>query len=211
MADTSILEVARSNHEESERYESALVDLLLSSNPTKTTHSDQLLKSHKASILLDRITERNSFLLDFYNDSTGERKRELNQLGNQNENQNENQDGDGEIGNSASSTFTEFYQRLNKIKDYHSKYPSLEPVSFNNNLNLPEIHEIGLERKFSGEESNGRYLDLYQLHEKFLNLKGVKKLSYLSYLDKFDRLKGDEEEEVRILGRETKKGEAYKT
>lgn len=210
MADTSILEVARSNHEESERYESALVDLLLSSNPTKTTHSDQLLKSHKASILLDRITERNSFLLDFYNDNTGERKRELNQLG-ASQNQNGNEDGENSASTSSDSVFTEFYQRLNKIKDYHSKYPSLEPVSFNNNLNLPEIQEIGLERKFSGEESNGRYLDLYLLHEKFLNLKGVKKLSYLSYLDKFDRLKGDEEEEVRILGRETKKGEAYKT
>jgi splicing factor 3A subunit 3 len=39
---------------------------------------------------------------------------------------------------------------------------------------------------FSGEESNGRFLDLTQLHEEYLNLPGVKRLTYLQYLDNFD-------------------------
>jgi len=201
MADTSVLEIARSNHEESERYESALVDLLLSSNPS--SHLDQLNKSHKSSILLDRIAQRNSILLDFYNDYTTERKQELSKLNGQD---------DVEMldatDSTTSATFQEFYSRLNKLKDYHAKYPSLEPVSSSasNQLSIPTNEDVGLEKKFSGEESNGRYLDLYQHHETFLNLKGVKKISYLNYVDTLEKFNG----EGSILGKDTKKGEAYK-
>ena len=39
---------------------------------------------------------------------------------------------------------------------------------------------------FTGEESNGRFLDLTTLHEDYLNLPGVKRLTYLQYLDSFD-------------------------
>lgn len=39
---------------------------------------------------------------------------------------------------------------------------------------------------FTGEESNGRFLDLTSLHEEYLNLPNVKRLSYLQYLDHFD-------------------------
>jgi splicing factor 3A subunit 3 len=39
---------------------------------------------------------------------------------------------------------------------------------------------------FTGEEGNGRFLDLTSLHEDYLNLPGVKRLTYLQYLDYFD-------------------------
>ena len=39
---------------------------------------------------------------------------------------------------------------------------------------------------FTGEESNGRFLDLTTLHEDYLNLPGVKRMTYLQYLDSFD-------------------------
>ena len=38
---------------------------------------------------------------------------------------------------------------------------------------------------FTGEEAWGKYLDLTALHEDYLNLPGVKRLSYLQYLDSF--------------------------
>lgn len=47
-------------------------------------------------------------------------------------------------------------------------------------------HFLELEKKFSGEESTGRYLDLNELHSMYINLKGVKKLDYLQYLSEFD-------------------------
>ena len=39
---------------------------------------------------------------------------------------------------------------------------------------------------FTGEEAFGRFLDLTTLHEDYLNLPGIKRLSYLQYLDAFD-------------------------
>lgn len=39
---------------------------------------------------------------------------------------------------------------------------------------------------FTGEEAFGRFLDLTTLHEDYLNLPGVKRLTYLQYLDAFD-------------------------
>lgn len=39
---------------------------------------------------------------------------------------------------------------------------------------------------FTGEESFGRFLDLTTLHEEYLNLPGIKRLSYLQYLSMFD-------------------------
>ena len=41
---------------------------------------------------------------------------------------------------------------------------------------------------FTDEESYGRYLDLHQLYDCFINLKGVEKVDYLTYLGSFDRL-----------------------
>jgi splicing factor 3A subunit 3 len=38
---------------------------------------------------------------------------------------------------------------------------------------------------FTGEEAYGKYLDLTTLHEDYLNLKGVKRITYLQYLDSF--------------------------
>lgn len=43
-----------------------------------------------------------------------------------------------------------------------------------------------VDNMFTGEESNGRFLDLITLHEAYLNLPNVKRLSYLQYLDNFD-------------------------
>lgn len=77
------------------------------------------------------------------------------------------------------------------MKDFHRRYPN-EPVE---NLERaykrrrpdegePVVSEV--DNMFTGEESNGRFLDLTSLHEAYLNLPNVKRLSYLQYLDNFD-------------------------
>ena len=43
-----------------------------------------------------------------------------------------------------------------------------------------------VDNMFTGEEAFGKFLDLTTLHEDYLNLAGVKRLSYLQYLDSFD-------------------------
>ena len=43
-----------------------------------------------------------------------------------------------------------------------------------------------VDNMFTGEEDYGKFLDLTTLHEDYLNLPGVKRLSYTQYLDTFD-------------------------
>lgn len=62
----------------------------------------------------------------------------------------------------------------------------------------PEEEEAELEGRFTGEEAFGKYLDLHEQHELFLNLTPAKdedsegrRVTYLAYIsdfDKFDRI-----------------------
>ena len=41
---------------------------------------------------------------------------------------------------------------------------------------------------FTDEEGYGKYLDLNELYQKFVNLKGVEKINYIKFLTEFDHL-----------------------
>ena len=41
---------------------------------------------------------------------------------------------------------------------------------------------------FADEEGYGKYLDLHECFLKYINLKGVQKIDYISYLSVFDQL-----------------------
>jgi splicing factor 3A subunit 3 len=92
---------------------------------------------------------------------------------------------------STGDPFEEFYKEFEKVKEHHRQYPN-EPVE---NLERaykrrkPDEGETivsEVDNMFTGEEGNGRFLDLTSLHEDYLNLPGVKRLTYLQYLDYFD-------------------------
>lgn len=220
MADTSLIEVARQTHEEAERYQQALVDLLLSSSSTShLTHKDKLKRAHKASDLLDRVASRYQYLDRFYSDPHGDRQRELDSLSSTRAS-----------AEGSDDAFGEFYERLGRIRDYHDKYPGALPDHFNVDFTALEggssstqtdaangststatayIDAAGLDfidRMFSGEEMAGRFLDLYLYHEAYLNLKGVKRISYLAYIDDFDKLAGPSSP----IPNHTKKTDAYR-
>lgn len=89
--------------------------------------------------------------------------------------------------------FEEFYKQLEGIRDFHKRYPN-EPVE---NLERAykrrqpgegEVPGMEIDNMFTGEEGFGQYLDLTMIHEDYLNLPGVKRLSYVQYLDVFDAL-----------------------
>jgi splicing factor 3A subunit 3 len=131
-----------------------------------------LTRDHQIDGFLTRIQEQSKRLLDIYKDAEGLRLKEVQSL-------------------STGEPFDEFYKQLEEVKDFHRRYPN-EPVE---NLERaykrrrPEEGEYipsEIDNMFSGEESNGRFLDLTQLHEEYLNLPGVKRLTYLQYLDNFD-------------------------
>jgi splicing factor 3A subunit 3 len=110
--------------------------------------------------------------LDIYKDAEGLRAQEIQSI-------------------STGDPFEEFYKRLDDIKDFHKRYPN-EPVE---NLERAykrkhpgegEAFAFEAESMFTGEEAYGQFFDLTQLHEQYLNIPGVKRLTYIQYIDQFD-------------------------
>lgn len=196
MAETSIFEVARQTHEEMERYEQAVADVLGSA---AAGHKEQLKRAHQASDLLDHIVSRSAFLDNFYRDVAGERAREMEAIG----------------PSSSDDAMSEFYDRLAKVKDYHKRYPGASADAFQ--VDFSALEGTGsaaeaaagldfVDRMFSGEEAAGRFLDVYVHHDAFLNLKGVRRISYLQYIDILDKIAGDGSR----IPDETKRTEGYR-
>jgi len=81
--------------------------------------------------------------------------------------------------------FSNFYDQLRNVKEYHRKFPYLqaerpEAEQMLNNTDMDRLVE------FSGEECYGKYLDLHVFFETYINLKGINKdLDYVRYLDLF--------------------------
>ncbi|KAH0547807.1 hypothetical protein FGG08_000064 [Glutinoglossum americanum] len=153
-----ILEEQRFLHEDLERLEQGI--------------RERLTRDHQVSGFLTRIQDQSQRLLYIYNDAGGARQREIQAI-------------------STGDPFEEFYKQLNEIRDFHRRYPN-EPVE-----NLERAYKkkapgegdpisSEVDTMFTGEEAYGRFLDLTTLHEDYLNLKGVKRLTYLQYLDSFD-------------------------
>ncbi|KIW86968.1 uncharacterized protein Z519_12433 [Cladophialophora bantiana CBS 173.52] len=167
-----ILEDQRFLHEDLERLEQAITDRVAEDPKNASQIKDRLTRDHQIDGFLTRIQEQSKRLLDIYKDAEGLRLKEVQSL-------------------STGEPFEEFYKQLEEVKDFHRRYPN-EPVE---NLERaykrrrPEEGEYipsEVDNMFSGEESNGRFLDLTQLHEDYLNIPGIKRLTYLQYLDNFD-------------------------
>jgi splicing factor 3A subunit 3 len=202
MSTLSPIDLALLLHASSDQAEHTLTSLLLSlpsslidpsqpststnTTPPKLPHRTQLLLSHRASNLLDLVVNNSSSLVDIYKDSKGEFKEEIDVIG-----------GRGEPG----GDLIEFYERLGKLKESHRKYPNagssfssvlFNPDSISSSLGMIGVNEENefeiLEKMFTGEEFFGKYFDLNQDFERFINLKLIdgKKHSYLSYLSTFD-------------------------
>lgn len=90
--------------------------------------------------------------------------------------------------------FSEFYARLKQIKEFYKKHPKeisvplsvefeeLLPKSYNNPDDILQLVE------FTDEEGFGRYLDLHECFVKYLNIRGIEKIDYITYLMVFDHV-----------------------
>ncbi|VDQ11455.1 unnamed protein product [Trichobilharzia regenti] len=87
---------------------------------------------------------------------------------------------------SGPNEFNEFYERLKQIKEFHRKHPG-EFEKYKEMREKPEEANAVL-IDFSDEEGYGRYLDLHDVYKKYLNVKGVPRIDYLTYISFFDRL-----------------------
>ncbi|PFX19909.1 Splicing factor 3A subunit 3 [Stylophora pistillata] len=185
----NLLEQQRRLHEERERLENAMADEVLHK---KQLGKEQINSDHQVKILLERSALNAETLSSLYEDKDGLRKEEVSALSGPNE-------------------FAEFYARLRSLKEYHRKFPNeallidhskalfldfvgpvAEPMQMEF-VKLKEARDNPSDEmqnvvEFTDEEGYGKYLDLHELYDKFLNLRGVERIDYLGYLETFDRL-----------------------
>ncbi|KAI5799262.1 hypothetical protein DFH27DRAFT_560125 [Peziza echinospora] len=172
-----ILEGERLIAEDLERLEQAIADRLLE-DPKAIR--ERLSRDHQIARFVDRFQDQSKRLLEIQKDADGSRAKEIESI-------------------SRGDPFEEFYRQLNITKDFHRRYPN-EPVE-----NLERAYKrraveapagsIGVdsaevESMFTGEEFNGRFLDMTENHTEYLNLPGVKRITYLQYLSVFDKFDG---------------------
>ncbi|GHJ85493.1 hypothetical protein NliqN6_1895 [Naganishia liquefaciens] len=188
----SIIELQRQEHEEVERYEQALADIL---NKHTTGRRGELRNHQKALDVLNRLDERQRLLRSQYEDKEGFRAAEIEAL---------SVPASTGKGN-PQDDLSEFYSRFNRINRVHADRQASGAAGQEPELRgfLRSLEELvasdGLERVtledgeeevidpldtlFTGEESVGRYLDLYIPHTQFVNLKSARRLTYMQYLN----------------------------
>ena len=75
-----------------------------------------------------------------------------------------------------------YHQRLNEIRDYHRRYPNADVTE-------AEDDEVALNYEppveFSGEEVFGKYLDLHEQYNSFVNKSFGEQIEYAEYLTSF--------------------------
>lgn len=164
---STLLEVTRASHEEVERLERLIVKEL-QNEPSST--KDRLLQSHRVRNMIDTILSSTDKLVEIYADKDNARKDEIAALGGQTA--------------SGTNVFSAFYDRLKEIREYHRRHPAARVVDVNEDDGLlkeePQI-------EFSGEEAYGRYLDLHELYNQYINSKFGEAIEYSSYLDVFSQ------------------------
>ncbi|ESR35432.1 splicing factor SF3a60-like [Citrus sinensis] len=166
---STLLEVTRAAHEEVERLERLVVkDLQTEPNSNK----DRLVQSHRVRNMIDTITDTTERLIEIYADKDNARKDEIAALGGQTA--------------TGTNVFSSFYDRLKEIREYHRRHPSARVA-----VDASEDYENLLKEEplveFSGEEAYGRYLDLHELYNQYINSKFGKEIEYSAYLDVFSR------------------------
>ncbi|XP_074570094.1 splicing factor SF3a60 homolog [Curcuma longa] len=167
---STLLEVTRSAHEDVERLERLIVREL---QREPDSNRDRLFQSHRVRHMIDLITNTTDKLIDIYEDKDSARKDEIAALG-------------GQTATGSITLFGAFYDRLKEIRDYHRRHPSARVVD-----TTEEYEELLKEEphiEFSGEEAFGRYLDMHELYNEYINSKfGDSSTEYLTFLDSFSR------------------------
>ncbi|XP_020597573.1 splicing factor SF3a60 homolog isoform X2 [Phalaenopsis equestris] len=165
---STLLEVTRSAHEDVERLERLIVKEL---QREPASNRDHLLQSHRVRNMIDTIISTSHKLVEIYEDKDNARKDEIAALGGQTA--------------SGVNLFGAFYDRLKEIREYHRRHPLarvIDPTEEFEELLKEEPHI-----EFSGEEAFGRYLDMHELYNEYINSKFGEPIEYSAFLDMFSQ------------------------
>ncbi|GAM22796.1 hypothetical protein SAMD00019534_059710, partial [Acytostelium subglobosum LB1] len=169
---STLLERTRALHEAIERYELMIV---AEQSEEPKTMRDNVMLSHRVNHYLEQSVNCANDLAKIYQDEDQTRQNELSSIAGQ-----------------GLATFSAFYDRLREVKEYHRKFPALEVDRVGTSLYYtPNV-------TFSGNESHGRFLDLNELFEVYLNLPFVDKtLDYVGYLSLFNKFNYDDHQRFK--------------
>jgi len=162
----NLLETLRSKHEDIERFQQ-IIRQELEFQPK--TWKDSAQQTHVVNAYLERITKTREEICKIYEDSDGTRKEEINNLQ-----------------GSGSQVYSLFYDKVKDIRNYYRQFPNIKAERPEDRVNT----EVDLP-PFSAEEGFGKYLDLHELHQRYLNLKKAGRMDYYSFLDYFFKFDAD--------------------
>ncbi|KAJ8759492.1 hypothetical protein K2173_007105 [Erythroxylum novogranatense] len=170
---STLLEVTRAAHEEVERFERLIVKDLQNE---PATSKDRLYQSHRVRNMIDTIISTTEKLVEIYEDKDSARKDEIAALGGQTA--------------TGTNVFSAFYDRLKEIREYHRRHPVARVVDANEQDESLLKEEPVVE--FTGEEAFGKYLDMHELYNQYVNLildkkAGEPAMEYSTYLDVFSQ------------------------
>ncbi|WBW72793.1 U2 snRNP-associated protein sap61 [Schizosaccharomyces osmophilus] len=162
----SVLEIQRYAQEELERLSQAIVDRQVA-NPKAIR--ERLRLEHQSSQYIKQIRDTSERLLKVYETGNELRQQEIARIS-----RDEGLDG--------------FYNELDEIRDFHRRYPDHGVENFEQMYAIKpsESGTDEIDALFRGEEMYGRFMDLNELYDEFVNLKGVQPISYLEYLSKLN-------------------------
>jgi splicing factor 3A subunit 3 len=160
----NILEDQRRLHQEREHLIDVQTKELLRK---KLTHREQVNSDHLIKFLWNKYIESTTNLIQMYEDKDGTRKKEIQSLKGPNE-------------------MNEFQNRLKTIIQYHKRNPQFPNESTSASVPLAIEYESLVKSiqnndeevstalvTFTDEEGYGRYLDLNETYQKYVNLKGI--------------------------------------
>jgi len=150
---TTLLEKTRAAHEDIELFEKGACDALIDD---PKSHRDNVNQAHWMNAFSEKIQTRTAMLAEIYEDKTGSRKQEIQ-----------------DMAGKGPQLFANFNEQLKELRAYHTRFPYLtieRPEAEQMLNNLPTYDTL-----FSGEEGYGKYLDLHPFYQRYLNLKGVDK------------------------------------
>ncbi|KAJ1940270.1 Pre-mRNA-splicing factor sap61, partial [Linderina macrospora] len=212
----SIIEQERQAYEDVERLEQAIVDLMMQD---LSKHKYKLLREHKINDLLDQIQSRSSLIQRIDADESGLRKHETDGISDNKFNEfyarladvrdfhRRNPDTavvPPEIEYMAYKHNPEEVEeqemaRRERVRAAMDAEGDSAPMLSEQDLEAVDQQTfVGtqdmdkLDAMFSGEERIGRYVDLNEPYELFVNLKGVTRITYLEYLDEFAKFEAIE-------------------
>eukprot|EP00457_Paulinella_chromatophora_P003503 gb/GEZN01003511.1/.p1 GENE.gb/GEZN01003511.1/~~gb/GEZN01003511.1/.p1 ORF type:complete len:504 (+),score=104.85 gb/GEZN01003511.1/:184-1695(+) len=157
---SSMVETMRALHQDLEVHAESLGEELVKE---PKTIREQIARHQKVAARIEAMRTVSSKLGASYKDEDGVLSMELQEI-------------------SGEDSLAEFYKRLKVLEKYHRQFPGAPVVIDRSSTDI----KVGVE--WTHEEARGRFLDLHEVHELFVNCPQFERCDYLTFLNTFEEI-----------------------